>query len=65
MGFRIIYLISKVVEGKYPNFKQVIKDDFNQAVVEEHVRWRNGTSMDDKVTLRIKTNEMEICGQST
>ena len=30
-----IYLVSKVVEGKYPNFKQVIpKDDFNQAIVE-------------------------------
>ena len=35
-----IYLVSKVVEGKYPNFKQVIpKDDFNKAVVEESLCW--------------------------
>ena len=29
-------LVSKVVEGKYPNYKQVIpKDDFNVAEVKE------------------------------
>ena len=35
-GFKSsIYLVSKVVEGKYPNFKQVIpKDDFSKAIVE-------------------------------
>ena len=30
------YLVSKVVEGKYPNYKQVIpKDDFNATEIEE------------------------------
>ena len=33
-----IYLISKVVEGKYPNYKQVIpKDDFRQAIIEREL----------------------------
>ncbi len=70
-GFRdSIYLISKVVEGKYPNFKQVIpKDDFNQAVVERELMLecvnRAALVSDEKVTLRIKQNEMEIYGQST
>ena len=33
-----IYLVSKVVEGKYPNYKQVIpKDDFNVAEVEREL----------------------------
>ena len=71
IGFQdSIYLVSKVVEGKYPNFKQVIpKDDFNQAVVERELMLecvnRAALVSDDKVTLRIKTNEMEIYGQST
>tara|TARA_B100002019_G_scaffold45312_1_gene38096 strand:+ start:21988 stop:23127 length:1140 start_codon:yes stop_codon:yes gene_type:complete len=65
-----IYLVSKVVEGKYPNFKQVIpKDDFNRAVVERELMLecvnRAALVSDEKVTLRIKTNEMEIYGQST
>ncbi len=70
-GFRdSIYLVSKVVEGKYPNFKQVIpKDDFNQAVVERELMLecvnRAALVSDEKVTLRIKPNEMEIYGQST
>ncbi|MEK9772936.1 MAG: DNA polymerase III subunit beta [Opitutae bacterium] len=70
-GFRdSIYLVSKVVEGKYPNFKQVIpKDDFNQALVERELMLecvnRAALVSDDKVTLRIKANEMEIYGQST
>ena len=41
MGFRgSVYLVSKVVEGKYPNFKASIpKDDFNQATIKRrHVR---------------------------
>ena len=35
-GFRnSVYLVSKVVEGKYPNYKQVIpKDDFKSATIE-------------------------------
>jgi len=71
IGFKgSIYLVSKVVEGKYPNFKQVIpKDDFNQAVIErEHMLEcvnRAALVSDEKVTLRIKKNEMEIFGQST
>ena len=65
-----IYLVSKVVEGKYPNFKQVIpKDDFNKATVERELMLecvnRAALVSDEKVTLRIKTNEMEIYGQST
>ena len=65
-GFKgSIYLVSKVVEGKYPNFKQVIpKDDFNQAVVERELMLecvnRAALVSDEKVTLRIKKNEMEI-----
>ena len=70
-GFKgSIYLVSKVVEGKYPNFKQVIpKDDFNQAVIERELMLecvnRAALVSDEKVTLRIKNNEMEIYGQST
>jgi DNA polymerase-3 subunit beta len=70
-GFKdCIYLVSKVVEGKYPNFKQVIpKDDFNQAIVERELMLecvnRAALVSDEKVTLRIKPNEMEIFGQST
>ena len=65
-----IYLVSKVVEGKYPNFKQVIpKDDFNQAIVERELMQecvhRAALVSDEKVTLRLKTDEMEIFGQST
>lgn len=65
-----IYLVSKVVEGKYPNFKQVIpKDDFNMAVVERELMLecvnRAALVSDEKVTLRLKQNEMEIFGQST
>jgi len=65
-----IYLVSKVVEGKYPNFKQVIpKDDFNKAVVERELMQecvhRAALVSDEKVTLRLKKDEMEIFGQST
>ena len=65
-----VYLVSKVVEGKYPNFKQVIpKDDFNQAIVERELMQecvhRAALVSDEKVTLRLKTDEMEIFGQST
>jgi DNA polymerase-3 subunit beta len=70
-GFKSsIYLVSKVVEGKYPNFKQVIpKDDFNKAIVERELMLecvhRAALVSDEKVTLRLKKNEMEIFGQST
>ena len=70
-GFKSsIYLVSKVVEGKYPNFKQVIpKDDFNKATVERELMLecvhRAALVSDEKVTLRLKQNEMEIFGQST
>jgi len=65
-----IYLVSKVVEGKYPNFKQVIpKDDFNQAEVERELMQecvhRAALVSDEKITLRVKQGEMEIFGQST
>ena len=64
------YLVSKVVEGKYPNYKQVIpKDDFNEAIVERELMQecvnRAALVSDEKITLRIKTNQMEITGQST
>ena len=70
-GFRdSIYLVSKVVEGKYPNYKQVIpKDDFNMAEIERELMQecvhRAALVSDEKVTLRIKKGEMEITGQST
>jgi DNA polymerase-3 subunit beta len=70
-GFReSVYLVSKVVEGKYPNYKQVIpKDDFNSAEIERELMQecvhRAALVSDEKVTLRIKENEMEITGQST
>ncbi len=65
-----VYLVSKVVEGKYPNYKQVIpKDDFNAAEIERELMQecvhRAALVSDEKVTLRIKKNEMEITGQST
>ncbi len=64
-----VYLVSKVVEGKYPNFRQVIpKDDFNKAVIERELMQecvhRAALVSDEKVTLRIKAGEMEIYGQS-
>ena len=69
-GFvKSVYLVSKVVEGKYPNYKQVIpKDDFNNAEIERELMQecvhRAALVSDEKVTLRIKSNEMEITGQS-
>ena len=64
-----VYLVSKVVEGKYPNYKQVIpKDDFNSAEIERELMQecvhRAALVSDEKVTLRIKPEEMEITGQS-
>lgn len=69
-GFReSVYLVSKVVEGKYPNYKQVIpKDDFKSATVERELMQecvnRAALVSDERVTLRIKSKEMEISGQS-
>jgi DNA polymerase-3 subunit beta len=69
-GFKeTVYLVSKVVEGKYPNYKQVIpKDDFNHALIERELMQecvhRAALVSDEKVTLRIKPGEMEITGQS-
>ena len=69
-GFKeSVYLVSKVVEGKYPNYRQVIpKDDFNNAEVERELMQecvhRAALVSDEKVTLRIKPDEMEITGQS-
>ena len=65
-----IYLVSKVVEGKYPNYKQVIpKDDFQHAEIERELMLecvnRAALVSDEKVTLRVKSKEMEITGQST
>ena len=63
-----IYLISKVVEGKYPNYKQVIpKDDFNAATIERELMQEcvHRAASDEKVTLRIKEEAMEITGLST
>ena len=63
-----IYFVSKVVEGKYPNYKQVIpKDDFKEAKVEKLMQecvTRASLVSDERITLRIKVNEMEISGQS-
>lgn len=69
-GFReSVYLVSKVVEGKYPNYKQVIpKDDFKSAIVERELMQecvnRAALVSDERVTLRIKNKEMVISGQS-
>jgi DNA polymerase III subunit beta len=69
-GFReSVYLVSKVVEGKYPNYKQVIpKDDFKSAMVERELMQecvnRAALVSDERVTLRIKNKEMIISGQS-
>ena len=69
-GFReSVYLVSKVVEGKYPNYKQVIpKDDFKSAMVERELMQecvnRAALVSDERVTLRIKNKEMVISGQS-
>ena len=64
-----IYLVSKVVEGKYPNYKQVIpKDDFKEAKIERELMQecvtRASLLSDERITVRIKNNEMEISGQS-
>jgi len=64
-----VYLVSKVVEGKYPNYKQVIpKDSFNRSEVERELLQecvtRAALVSDDKVTFRVKSNELEITGQS-
>ena len=64
-----VYLVSKVVEGKYPNYKQVIpKDSFNRSEVERELLQecvtRAALVSDEKVTFRIKANELEITGQS-
>ena len=63
-------LILVITLGKYPNFNQVIpKDDFNQATVERELMLecvnRAALVSDEKVTLRVKSKEMEIFGQST
>ena len=65
-GFRnSVYLVSKVVEGKYPNYKQVIpKDDFKSASIERELMNRAALVSDERVTLRVKNKEMEISGQS-
>ena len=69
-GFRgSVYLVSKVVEGKYPNYKQVIpKDDFKSAVIERELMQecvnRAALVSDERVTLKLKNKEMEISGQS-
>lgn len=70
-GFRdSVYVVSKVVEGKYPNYRQVIpKDDFHVAEVERELMQecvhRAALVSDEKITLRIKSSAMEITGQST
>ena len=69
-GFRgSVYLVSKVVEGKYPNCKQVIpKDDFKSAVIERELMQecvnRAALVSDERVTLKLKEKELEISGQS-
>ena len=64
-GFRgSVYLVSKVVEGKYPNYKQVIpKDDFKSAIVERELMQecvnRAALVSDERVTLRVKNKELK------
>ena len=64
-------LFQRSLRGKYPNYKQSYpKDDFNAAEIERELMQEcvhEGCPLvsDEKVTLRIKKNEMEITGQST
>ncbi|MBO94692.1 MAG: DNA polymerase III subunit beta [Opitutales bacterium] len=65
-----IYLVSKVVEGRYPNYKQVIptetfeKSEVERELLQECIT-RAALVSDEKVTFSIKSGEMEITGQST
>jgi len=65
-----IYLVSKVVEGRYPNYKQVIpaevfeKSEVERELLQECIT-RAALVSDEKVTLSIKSGELEITGQST
>ncbi|MFP6854590.1 MAG: DNA polymerase III subunit beta [Opitutales bacterium] len=65
-----IYLVSKVVEGRYPNYKQVIptetfeKSEVERELLQECIT-RASLVSDEKVTLSIKPGELEITGQST
>ena len=63
-------MVSKVVEGKYPNYRQVIpKDSFNRSEVERELLLecvtRAALVSDERVTFRIKKDKMEITAQST
>jgi len=65
-----VYMVSKVVEGKYPNYRQVIpKDSFNRSEVERELLLecvtRAALVSDERVTFRIKKDKMEITAQST
>ena len=65
-----VYMVSKVVEGKYPNYRQVIpKDSFNRSEVERELLLecvtRAALVSDERVTFRIKRDKMEITAQST
>jgi len=65
-----VYLVSKVVEGRYPNYKQVIpaeafeKSEVERELLQECIT-RAALVSDEKVTLSIKSGEMEITGQSS
>ena len=65
-----IYLVSKVVEGRYPNYKQVIpteafeKSEVERELLQECIT-RAALVSDEKVTLSIKSGELEITGQSS
>jgi len=64
-----IYLVSKVVEGRYPNYKQVIPTEtFEKSEVERELLqeciMRASLVSDEKVTFSVKPGELEITGQS-
>ncbi|MFP6900980.1 MAG: DNA polymerase III subunit beta [Opitutales bacterium] len=64
-----IYLVSKVVEGRYPNYKQVIPTEtFKKSIVERELLQecitRAALVSEEKITLSIKAGELEITGQS-
>ncbi|MBL62350.1 MAG: DNA polymerase III subunit beta [Opitutae bacterium] len=65
-----IYLVSKVVEGRYPNYRQVIPTEtFEQSEVERELLQecilRAALVSDEKVSFSIKPGELEITGQSS
>lgn len=67
-----ILLVSKIVEGSYPNYRQVIPKETDQRIKIERELFLAAVRRADKITndknkavkLKISTNRLEITGQS-